>query len=122
MVKLKKALTFFGWPLLLLPTAVVYFGIGLNALCTKANGGVMPMRTINCRAVFAQDKTPDLIHSCMTKKTRMKPLADVITQGSGIVSVGDEFQDIGAEISNPVYLLWGFVGVVFLIRREKCHL
>lgn len=116
-----KALTFFGWPLLFLPTAVVYFGVSLNAICTIANGGVMPVRSVNCDQIFSADADPDLIHVCLGPKSRMKPLADIITQGDGIVSVGDELQDIGEEMKKLCYVLWGVIAVFFLIRKKKFY-
>lgn len=124
-MKIKTALTFFGWPLLLLPTILFYFGMGLNAVCTISNGGMMPVLTTNCAAKFealVDPEQPDMVHVCMTPKSRMKPLADILAQNSGWFSIGDEFVDFGSEIKHLCYALWVTVCGFCLIRKEKFYL
>ena len=43
-MSIKKAFTFLGWPVLLLPLFVSYLGAGMNEAVSWANGGQMPVR------------------------------------------------------------------------------
>ena len=117
-MSVKKILTFFGWPLLVLPTAMLYFGMSLNAICTISNNGRMPVRIANCEQVFPD---PDPIHICMTKDAHAKALADIITQPYGMLSVGDMFIDASEKVAYLSYGLWIAVFGVYLIRKEKFH-
>lgn len=119
-MSIRKIATFFGWPLLVLPTALVYFGIGLNAICTVANKGVMPVRTSNCDEIFNAD-APDPVHACETPKSHVKFLSDIIAEGDGIVSIGDEFIDIGQTIEKKCTWLWGTIALFCLIRRKEFY-
>lgn len=102
--------------ILLAPIICLYLGIALNAICTCANGGVMPVRSVNCAAVFGDNPDSDPLHTCMTPQSKMKVLGDVLTQGDGLYSIGDQFIDLGHALKWPCLLLWSVATLFALVR------
>ena len=118
-MSIKKALTFFGWPLLFAPIISGNFGESLNAIVTIANGGVMPVRHPSCLT----DPTAmvDGPHVCMTAASHIKFLADIITSNDGIRSLGDQFITLSGDIKIPCFILWLTIFLFCLIRKEKFY-
>jgi hypothetical protein len=145
-MSIKKFFTFLGWPLLLLPTLVLYFGFALNEVCIVSNGGFMPVRQDNCETNLIEKKSDeeniwkelmggqvpisatnpneviDGAHVCMTKNTRFKFLGDIFTTDSGISSLGDQFIEIGQNSKDGAILVWGLLGLYCWHRKKKFYL
>ena len=146
-MSIKKILTFFGWPLLVLPIVAVYFGFALNELCIIPNGGFMPVRQDNCEKNWvkppaakpgddveqmlrhmlggklkAQDERIDQVHACMTPSTKRKWLADIFPTDGGIASIGDQFIDFGNTVQPMGEGIWVLLGLYCWHRQKKFYL
>lgn len=117
---LRRLLTFFGWPLLVLPTAMLWLGIACNFAAMGFNGNVMPVLNPSC-ANFS-DNDEDFVHKCGDSKTRVKFLVDrfPITD-EGIASIGDTLQQESDGLRLPCLILWLTMLGVCLIRRQKFY-
>jgi hypothetical protein len=120
---IKKALTYLGWPVLLLPTLVLYLGAGMNEAVVWANGGQMPVSAYSCQVrmdakTAANDGTPDYVHKCADKNTRLRWLDDWMLGDDGIASLGDLLQETASTLNYVVYPLW-FAGCGLAIVRRK---
>ena len=144
-MSIKKILTFFGWPLLVLPIVAVYFGFALNELCIIPNGGFMPVRQDNCEknwikppaakqdeldqllqhmlggSLKVQDERIDQVHSCMTPGTRRKWLADIFPTDAGIESIGDQFIEFGNATQLYGQGIWVLYFLYAWHRKEKFY-
>jgi hypothetical protein len=90
--------------LLVVPAAIHYLGILLNALVLAANNGQMPvLYPGGCEVSL----TNLLIHTCMTSGSRLKYLADwIIVNHTGIISPGDLMIWSGAAMIIPALVAW----------------
>jgi hypothetical protein len=90
--------------LLVVPAAIHYFGILLNALVLAANNGQMPVLypggcEVNLTDIF--------IHTCMLPGSHLKFLADwMVINHVGIVSPGDLCIWSGTEMIIPALVAW----------------
>ena len=139
-MSIKKVLTFCGWPLLLIPTLVLWIGAGMNEAVVWANGGQMPVSAYACQTRFesapAEDdavpalfgtphaqKAKDYIHKCADKNTRLRLLDDWMLGDDGISSIGDLLQaELSPDLKTPCYLLWTIGGIFYLVRKQKPYL
>lgn len=119
-----KWLTFYGWPLLLLPFLIMYAGVGLNQLVIAANHGSMPVAIPPC---FADGAAPgaqlDPVHACITPQTHLKLLSDLwITDADGGIafeSVGDMLLMDGMAMAQPLTCVWiGLALACYWFKRD----
>lgn len=89
-----------GWPLLVVPQILFWFGALLNQIAEAANGGAMPVLANNC------NMGDDLSHICMTPATHLKFLCDWIQLKLMVASVGDVFVWTGSLIMAPLFWAW----------------
>jgi hypothetical protein len=118
-MSIKRVLTFFGWPLLLLPTLLMAAGITMNEAVIHANGGRMPVEVYNCAARMQER---DYTHFCMVADTKEKILGDILVSDDRTASVGDELQVYSDIFEKVCYALWGAIGVFCLVRKEKFYM
>jgi Family of unknown function (DUF5317) len=103
-------ITFPYWYYLFLPTALYYFGWGLNILATTVNRGTMPvhfsqqywdMWALAGASIKGGDLVDD-VHSVMKHSDHLKFLADWIQiRGIGTASIGDFFIYLGSTLQLP---------------------
>lgn len=132
-MKLRKILTFFGWPLLVLPLLLFSLGAGLNEVAAVSNGGVMPvyskayieeLQYKDQKAIYTLVKNkefsdePDFIHEPATSKTKYHYLCDIFIADDGIFSVGDYIGDIASEIQEPLFFIW-VLSAAFCWQRKR---
>ncbi len=104
-----RALTFLGWPLLVVPQIIFYFGAGLNQLACVANGGAMPVLWNSMNKW-----SPDPEHVIMTSATHLKILCDWIgLKEAGVWSPGDILLAGADSIIGPCFWLW----MAFILYR-----
>ena len=119
-MSIKKFFTYLGWPLLLLPTLVLYLGAGMNEAVVWANGGQMPVSAYECQvrmdAHDADEK--DYVHKCADKNTKLRFLDDWMLGDDGISSLGDLLQDTAGTLNYIVYPLW-VAGLGWYVIRRK---
>lgn len=104
------------WPLIAVPYALLYFGVGLNQLVIVANHNQMPVDLpASMWQVCADPISPfiddnDTIHSCMTKSTHLKILCDWIILGNPtpelIMSPGDVFIFLYEWLVGFIWYVW----------------
>ena len=111
---MKKFFTWFGWPLLIVPTVLTWMGIACNAIVTIANGGIMPVRYPGCTADLMNGP-----HVCMTTTSHIKFLADVFTSNAGIMSVGDYLMEFSDDIRFPLMVLWATAMLAYALKTLK---
>jgi hypothetical protein len=91
------------WPLLVGP--ILSFGIGftLNAIVIAANHGSMPVLVPGgCEPGMISE-----IHSCMTRTSHLKFLADwILVRGIGIASPGDFLELLFDATFMPALYMW----------------
>lgn len=134
-MKIKKLLTFFGWPLLLLPTLIMWTGLTMNEVAIHANQGKMPVYRADCEQYMVPrsnpllefmtgDETPqsDPVHKCMTPQSRAKIFGDIIVSDDGISSIGDLLIEFTDDAKIYCYILWLTILGVCLIRKEKFYM
>ena len=102
----------------------ILFAIGFlsNAIVMAANGGTMPVLTAggcteDAIAGYAEevDREGMQVHSCMTKATRLKFLADwIVIRHLGVASPGDFFEWAFNLTFKPGLLIWC---LLMIIRR-----
>lgn len=125
-MSVKQVCTFFGWPLLLLPTVVLWAGIGMNQIAVHANKGMMPVYMAGCPTFMtakADDAGhPDYVHNCMTPETRLKVLGDIIVSSDGVYSLGDEVQEFSSVVRFAADLIWAATAVFCLWFKRPFYL
>ena len=133
---LKKALTLWGWPLIVVPMAMSYLGGTMNEIAVWKNGGQMPVYSVVYKGWSAYDelkaeydlskgnfpKQPDFIHKAADENTKVPYLCDFIVADNGISSLGDLLIAIGADIQDLFRLTWAALFGVCLWRGKKFHL
>ena len=122
-MSLKKLFTFLGWPVLLIPTLVLYTGAFMNEAVVWANGGQMPVSTYACQVrmdakTAANDGTPDYVHKCADKGTKLRFLDDWMLSDNGISSLGDMLQETSDTLNYIVYPLWIAGLGLYLVKRK----
>lgn len=120
-MSIKKAFTFLGWPVLLLPLFVSYLGAGMNEAVSWANGGQMPVSMYACQDrmdAHTAEGSPDYVHKCADKNTRFRWLDDWMLSDEGISSLGDLLQDTAGSLNYVVYPLW-LAGLGLAVVRRK---
>lgn len=121
---MKKALTYWGWPLLVVPTLLFYLGFGMNEFCIMHNGYQMPVRMAHCEAFMDQQaQAPmsggtDYIHICQNKNTKYMLLGDIFVSDGGVSSIGDSAIDIGDGLTWPAFAIWAALGIECLFRKR----
>lgn len=103
-----KQLTYYGWPLLVLPTLLLVLGSFSNQAVIAANHGVMPVSYPPC---FAEGAVPgmalDDIHACIAPSSHLKVLADLWMNSQGSYeSFGDGLIDLGEWARTWAYYVW----------------
>lgn len=103
---------------------MILFAIGFasNAIVMAANGGMMPVLTAGgCTpeaiALYAEEEETEGMqtHSCMTKASRLKFMADwIVIRHLGIASPGDFFEWAFNLTFKPGLLIWC---LLMIIRR-----
>jgi hypothetical protein len=131
---IKKALTAFGWPILLIPTLVMWIGSAMNETAVWTNGGQMPVSTYACELKLnppaepenilqqlfgAQAHQKDLVHKCADANTKFRALDDWILDDDGVSSLGDVTLDLATAIVKPCFYVWLAYAIVEVIRRLK---
>lgn len=90
---------------LLLPFLCGYLGSACNIAALAANNQRMPVYYDTCTPELLNDT--DLLHTCLTKETRLKPLTDWIRiPHEGWISIGDLFIDIYDSFRFPCLAIW----------------
>lgn len=120
-MKIKKFLTFLGWPLLTGPTIALWVGMFLNQLVIRANGGMMPVEQAQCSLI--QDD--DVIHNCASASTKFSFLEDNLPTSDGggtVYSIGDIIREEASDIRPILAGLWLLLGIACFIRKEKFYL
>ncbi len=94
----------------------VSFGIGFasNAIVMAANQGQMPVlvpggcsNEVKEAMASERDREGIQVHSCMTKETRLKILADwIVIRHVGVASIGDFFEWLGDVTFNPALIVF----------------
>jgi Family of unknown function (DUF5317) len=124
-MSIKKIFTFFGWPLLLIPTLVLWTGLAMNEICLHANNGRMPVYSADCATLMAAKEDiaghEDFVHVCMTKQSKFRWMGDIFVSDDGISSVGDIIQEFSSTVGTIGYILWVSIGLFCLIRKEKFY-
>lgn len=104
------------------PLLLMAIGFTSNAVVIAANGGTMPVLESGCtNDEFAGeiDREGMQVHSCMTKATRLKFLADwILIRHLGIASPGDFFEWAFELTYQPAWLIWC---VLMIIRRPHAE-
>jgi hypothetical protein len=135
---LKKLATLFGWPLLVLPTAIMCLGMAMNETVIWANGGQMPVSMYACsermNSAPADDEDAmttlfgkhgmapvDYTHKCADKNTKLHWLDDFLVSDEGTASIGDELQELQPMATNICGILWIACAAFCLIRKEKFY-
>src|SRR5712664_4112013 len=121
------------WPLLIVPTLMLYVGGLMNWAVIGANHGYMPVQGfIECEggvgeqiaAVIAEQAGQgDHIHICMDKNSRLKILADwLFIPGVGTASPGDILEFGYDKLFWPCFYMWGALLVAEFNKKEdeKC--
>lgn len=135
-MRIKKLLTLWGWPLIVLPLAMSYLGGTMNEIAVWKNGGQMPVYSVAYtdhiqyqyfKATHDLEKDtvpnePDYIHKEADKNTKVPYLCDFIVGDGGISSLGDLLIDLGGEIRSLFTLTWAALLGVCLYRKESFHL
>lgn len=97
--------------LLIAPALLFALGFLSNAIVLGANHGYMPVQgAVECTQKSASD-SDDVIHTCMTQKSRLKILADwIYWPGEGTASPGDFLEMAGQYAFYPCLFVWlGFI-------------
>jgi hypothetical protein len=140
-MNIRKALTFLGWPLLLIPMLVLLTGAMMNEAAVWANGGQMPVSMYACQErmnppassddedavsiLFGgpkAQKPKDYVHKCADQNTKLRFLDDWIVSDEGISSIGDLLQESASTLSYVVYPLWLAGGIYFIFIRRTYYL
>lgn len=101
------------------PTISYGIGFASNVIVMASNHGQMPVLvpggcSDEVKEVFASEREREgiQIHSCMTKETRLKILADwIVIRHKGVVSIGDVFEWLGDATLTPSLII--FATLVF---------
>ncbi len=104
-MKLLKALTYGGWPILVLPYAVGFLGGMMNEAAVWANHLRMPVMVDGCQALLGGN--PDPVHACMTAQSHLKWLGDIFISDAGVSSLGDAVIDLGITLQSYAIFVWG---------------
>ena len=117
-MSIKKALTFFGWPVLFLPTFVAFVGLSMNFIVMAKNNHVMPVENPICQTDEQDKVSADHMHACETSDTKLKWLDDRYpATEQGILSLGDIVQGEADNLIFPSRSLWlCIVGIAFIKR------
>jgi Family of unknown function (DUF5317) len=114
--------------ILCLPTLAFYIGASSNQLVLWANDNKFPVKVnpVHLKK-FIGEKTPEVLldgtvmidstHCVMTSKTHLNLLADNWDFHDGIVSIGDEFVDLGTWLGAFCPFVWGFAVCRKLLSR-----
>jgi hypothetical protein len=89
------------WPLLVGPAILFAFGFFLNGVTAAVNGGRMPAFMSPC-----EFDPMDWMHTCFSKATHLRILADWIYMGKGYESVGDIFENLYELTFLPALVAW----------------
>ena len=115
---MRKALLFFGWPILLIPTLVLHVGMLMNLTVSSANGHLMPVANPICATDKAGMVQSDYLHTCEVSTSKLKWLDDRFpVTGAGDVSLGDILQSDSENLIEPSRVIWFLAALVFFIRR-----
>lgn len=117
---MKKFLTFLGWPLLLVPLFLMYLGSSSNQVVEAMNRNQMPVLAPQCwenPAFFAEE--PSRLHTCMTKDSKLKFLADWINFPTIIASPGDMIITLGEALAIPCFYAWISIAMICLIYNKN---
>lgn len=117
---MRKALTFFGWPILLVPMLFGLLGMGMNYACVARNGHVMPVSNPICQTDERDMVAHDHLHVCETSSTKLKVLDDRWpATGMGVLSAGDIVQEESESLQTPAMLIWLLVVLRGLFLRIR---
>ncbi len=95
--------------ILVFPSALFYTGAAMNQVVLVANGGKFPVMVNDRHAkIFdlTEDDFMDDIHCRMTGETHLNWLADLLTFGHTIVSLGDLLIDAGRATASSAFVAW----------------
>jgi hypothetical protein len=133
-MKLKSILTFFGWPLLILPACIMWTGMAMNEIAIHTNQGKMPVYFADCEKKMAPRPNPleefitgestpetDPVHKCMTPNSHAKIFGDILVSDRSVVSIGDLLIEYSNEARWCCYALWITILGMCLIRKEKFY-
>lgn len=116
-MKLLKALTYGGWPILVLPYAVGFLGGMMNEAVVWANHLRMPVVVDGCSALLANN--PDFVHQCMTAHTHLKWLGDIFISDGGVSSIGDAVIEFSAVLQSYALYVWvGALAYATLTKKQ----
>ena len=107
------------------PTISYGVGFASNAIVMAANQGQMPVlvpggctNEVKEELASEQEREGLQVHSCMTKETRLKILADwIVIRHVGVASPGDFFEWLGDKTFLPALIV--FATLVFKKIFEK---
>lgn len=112
-----------GWPLVVVPSFLIYFGALLNQIALAVNGGYMPVFAGGC---WNQTNDPngvmDPMHTCMSVHTHLKFLCDWINLQPSVLSIGDVCIYGGMALSYPFFLAWLTLLFVCAAKKTDFHL
>lgn len=96
------------WEFALGPILMFGLGLGMNALVMAVNNNQMPVYMPGgCTLDIFKDEGGFIIHTCMTKASHLKFLADwFILNRSGIASPGDFFIWAAEKALEPGLFAW----------------
>jgi hypothetical protein len=136
---MKKFLTFLGWPILLIPTLLLYLGAGMNEAAIWANGGQMPVKMYACqermnapakpdadellRKMFGgapkAQQSKDYVHKCADANTHLRVFEDWIVSDNGVSSIGDMVQDTAEGLQPLAFYVWLGVAAIWVWKRIR---
>jgi len=107
--------TFLGWPLIVVPVVIDYFGAFLNQLVIATNRGTFPVLAPNCtiKTSFME------VHTCMTPDSHLKFLADWISLGNIVASPGDLLLWLADAIQGPCFYVWLAVILFMALQYQR---
>lgn len=103
------------WYFLLLPTLLFVLGVLMNKLVIAANGGQMPVLWPG----GCTEEGFDLLHTCMTKATRYRFLADWIVSHDDVSSPGDYLIDFYEFTFRPFFIIWAVLMIQKVRRADQ---
>jgi hypothetical protein len=135
-MNIKRAATLWGWPLIVVPIVMSYFGGAMNEVAVWKNGGQMPVyseaykqhieyQLLHAEYDISQGAMPeeiDPIHKAANKDTKVPFLCDWILSDASVMSPGDIIQDVAGDISGLLRWTWAALFAICLWTERKSHL
>lgn len=102
------------WTILLLPIVLYLAGNICNQTVIRVNGFQMPVEVHGCADHLNAD---NVVHKCMDKNTRLKPLGDIILASDGVSSIGDVLQDASGDLALPSFAIWLILSTFAFVEK-----